>query len=625
MLVTGRISTNMPYEPFKFPLTGGYDRTQSPLIADKASFYRMQNIRQSTVRRGMLEQTPRFTLTSTVSQGSYRPAGVTLTEPTTSAVRYWDNRIIVTDFCLSLLSGLQQVVISQTTVPAGTGVTKGCLLELVNPTAASITIGSTYDIEIDGAATFRWRVNGGAWTALVAIDAAAGNLIDGGNARVYWLASTGFTVTDLWQFKRTNWTDANSGVPLRVLTVGNSIYYVGASLGRVMKVEYLPSLGVAYGRTVGYRPVYASTLNLFENHLFCFGLQADLTTPGGSWVQNSDLNNLDNFIPTDTNEADYYNIVLVERGNTLNSLYVLDGAVLQSRLYIYTSAGIYYTDYAGLPTPFSFKFLLTFPATQSTQATGYMLETPYGIYIVTGIGIYRFDGAGLSQLVDFIPFGISIVYGMFYNAYTREIIFINGSDGSWLVYQPLYGTFYVRAASFDSQVWVSGVSAGNGAWRLGINSRRLVTEDTGWAAATVLNDTNSGGSLFTPILVTQTIGGDTMMTVKENQPLYVVADVLTTTSGTAYSTSTNIQLAFSIVPFAGYNVPATALYGTPESMGTWTSASADGSVSTSRTSYRAAGYQMTIVGLDGPKPAGRIFIHSLECSTYVVRSATPTR
>lgn len=600
-------------------MTGGWDPRSNPLIADKSSFQTMTNIRQSPTKRGQLEQTPRFGLIETYNRGTYNlTGGANATEPSTSAVRYYDQSLVVTEFSVMNLMGLQMKCFRQITVPTTTGVTGGCLLTIVDPAAVTVNLGARYDVQIDGAATFQWRVNAGAWTTLVPIDAVNGNLIDGGAVRLYWLASTGFTLNDLWQWRRTDFSDGY--LAHKMLHVGSSYYYVGSYDNRVNVIEYYPSSALFCMRTVGYRPVYATTLNVYENHLFCLGLQEDLTTLGGSWMTCSDLNNLDNFIPTDTNEADSFNLVLIERAQDLNNLYILDSAVLQSRFFVLTSAGMYYSDYAGLPTPFSFKFLLSLPATQSTVSLGTMLETPYGIMLATGHGIYAFNGAGLEELMQFAAYGILVVYKILYNASTQEVVFAGTSSA--LVYQPVYKTFYLRTLSFDNTNNPLAIFAATGAYYVGISSRRALREDTNYTSSSgsLVNDATSGAAMQTPTLMTQALGGEYMSVVKENQPLYLVPDVSTSASnGTAFSKSTNIQITAKLVAYDS------GVAGTETTIGTWTSAKVDGLVQVARTSFRAAALKLEFSGLDSGKPPGKFTLSKVETSVYTIETKTPGR
>src|SRR3990167_8229515 len=195
----------MPYVPFSFPLTKGLDRSAVPCKSDPASFYTLQNFRHSRTAFGSIEQTPRWTLNETMAQGTYWTGSGSGTEPTASAIRWHQSAgtaaglgdLTFTDYIV-LRNSIQIPCIHQITTPATAGVTKGCLLVVESTAAWTVTLGNTYDVEIDGTATFKWRVNGGAYTTLVAINMTSGNSIDGGGVRLYWLASTGFTVTDAW-------------------------------------------------------------------------------------------------------------------------------------------------------------------------------------------------------------------------------------------------------------------------------------------------------------------------------------------------------------------------------------------------------------------------------------------
>ncbi len=611
----------MPYEPYSFPLTGGMQKTIGPLRADPASFFMMQNVRQSRLQRGVLEMTPRFSTATQYTRGTYNTGSGSSTEPSTSAVKYLNSEVVVTEYAVTARgSGTQLKCFKQVTVPTTSGVTGGCLLTIVNPTTTTVNLGSLYEVQIDGAATFRWRVNAGAWTALVAIDAVNGNLIDGGAVRVYWLASTGFTLNDLWQWRRTDYSDATSITTVnQFLTVERSFYYVGTS-GRVYKVEY--TANGYYVRTVGYRPVYATKLQLYENHLFCLGLLEDLTSTGGPYATCSDLDNLDNFIPTDTNEADVFNFVLVDKNGYLTQQFVLDSVVFQSRLFVLTSSGIYYSDYAGLPVPFSFKFLTTIQSTADAYTPGFMCSTIRGIFIATPIALYRFDGSALSLVLrfnDFIAIGAyySSPLGLYWVPDINELIVVFA--GSSLAYQLDYETVYLRSLSFDSlnrptALYNSSYLSVGGA------SRSVYDEDIFYAANSLAYDESNGTGFMVPYFITQAIDGDYMSIVKEAQPVYIVPDLTETVGGSAYATDSEISLSVSFVPFAGVSM------GTPTLAGTWTNTKPDGLVGTARLSYRALALKVTFVGKLVPvAPPRAIKIHALETARYVIKSNLPAR
>lgn len=528
----------MPYVPYKFPMTGGHDRRVSPLIADKASFYSLINMRQSFTR-GALESTPRFKVHRQFNQGTYNTSGGGNSTENTAAKVHFFKKNVYTELYLSDHSAFKCVGSTQTqfkgfkqiTCPTGNSVYKGCLLTFDDTTSISITLGQTYDVEIDGVNTFKWRVNGGAYTTTVAIDLAAGNVIDTG-ARLYWLASTGFTATDAWSWRRTDDTDASSSVVnMPIVQVNNNYYYLGGN-GRVYAFKYISNTEY-YTITAGYQPLYARNINAFQDHLILLDCDPEVVTTYtlGS-IANSDLNNPDCFIATDVNEADWTDLTRVATNlvsGIVDTLTSLCSLVIQNRLFVFTTAGVYYTDYAGLPIPFNYQFLFPFPVT--TTQLGYCVVTPYGAFVAIDNGIFSFDGATLTPiLADIAPNLISTggtpynIYGIFYDSTRFELVV--QSQQYWIVYQLLYSTFYLRNVSFDGNYATGGTQSSllhtyysNNAICVPCMSRTVLIEDVAYSGTPVLDGT-SGTVFAVPTVVTQMLG-DYLSVVKDNAPVYV--------------------------------------------------------------------------------------------------------
>lgn len=606
----------MSYIPYTFPFTGGLDRSVIPSRADKATFYTLHNFRQSNSIRGMIEQTPRFRL-STVPQGTYWNGSASVTEPTASGMRWYgsvpsvSNTLTVTEYCaFTNATGATQLLgIVQSTVPSGVDNTKGCLLIMVNTGTATITRGNTYDVVIDGANTFKWRVNGGAYTTGVVIDLASGNLIDTNSVRLYWLASTGFTVTDTWSWLRTD-SFGLSTLPAqpRVVLLQQQWYAIN-NLGQVFVIE-LPVSGQPYIRSVGYRPVYGNNLGVFEKHFLIYGTSSTGTTAAGSYVLSSDNSSYDSFIATDVNEADFYPLELIASGPT-DAFYVLSGVSIQGRLYVVTTSGIYYTDYYGLPVPFSFKRLLSAKFTITNGNTCF--NSTRGTYIMRDDAIFFFNGT-LQKICNLTSLGLSTpVLGLF-NFSTDEACFSFGATGTLLIYQENYGTFYTRAVSFSAAGATMLVAGTDGLLYSGTTSRRLY-QDALFSGVAPQFDAASGVSFSIPTITTQLLGGDTTK-MKESGPVYI-APTIGTADGSFYSIAGFIKLVLSWYVSADAQIsgsPAT------DANANWTSALTDDQISYPRVPYRYLAFQLTLTGTDGTKPPGAFSLQALETEVYVINT-----
>lgn len=596
----------MYHTPFNFPLTGGLDRNASPVKADKASFYTMANMRQANDQRGVIEQVPRYYSRGVLTQGTYWDGVGSATEPTGSAVRYWDDttQIRITDFCIWYASTTQMKIFEQVAVPTTAGVTGGCLFTVENIAATTVTLGSTYDVEIDGVATFRWRVNGGAWTSLVAIDQANGNLIDSNSVRLYWLAATGFTPTDTWSWKRTDYSDLGTAPsnPPRILQVNDKLYYAASN----NELVYVVDMTKKYARTVGYRAVGGTFVTFFENHLFVFG------AVDYDW-RSSDLNNFDNFIPTDTNEADFGDLPMTQEASALTNSTPLDAGVFQNRLYVLTSGGFFYTDYLGQPVVFSFKQINSLRST-STSAS-YMKVTHLGIFVTTPSQLFQFEGSFLTPLMTYTPITIAAAGGLIFNDKTSELIIKFASI--LIVYQVAYRTAYTRSCLFAGGTPTGWSISSDGLLQLGTGSRTMLTEDEAFAFTPVM-DAGNGASFAVPTLVTQFIGGDTIDKRKETQDVSFAAAV--GTSGSAYSHTANLQLVLGY-----YSSDAGVITGSATAVDSWVNTAPEMCFNALRVHYKLIALQLTLVGLTMGKPPAAFSLRALNTPIYLPAGSQPVR
>jgi hypothetical protein len=592
-------------------MTGGLDKTKAPCRSDNATFYTMANMRQSNSTRGIIEQTPRFWQVRQFTQGTIYNGATSITEPTSSAV-VWSGTVAgvsgtltLTQYCAfddtTQLKGLMQ-----TTVPAGTGVTKGCLLKVINPTTMTVTLGSTYDVVIDGTNTFKWRVNGGAYTTGVVIDLANGNLIDSSRIQLYWLASTGFTVTDTWSWTRTDSSASVGNAVGSYLTpvIINGVFYYIDSTGQLNAIEKSSS-GTTYIRSAGYRPVFGYNVGYFEGHLFVFGSNSTGTAGGGSYVLTSDNTTFENFIATDVNEADATLLPVVTNA-PVNAFYVINGFVLQSRLYVITTNGIYYTDYLGLPTVFSFKQLLPFTLTIGNGNT--CILTTKRAYILRNDALFSFDGMSIKQIFRFDDVITVSPVSVVYNSYVNEVVI--DFKTILLVYQEEYNTFYTRAVDIAG-VGHTGITFNTtNSLYIGTINRKLYTEDTDWALTPVF-DSATGSAFAVPTLTTQLLGGGCSNT-KELNPVYLGATPSVSASA-GYSVGSAVKIILS-----WYLSTDGLISGSPltDANAYWISTKIDGLISFPRTSYRYIAFELTITGTDGAKPPTSTTIQALETMVY---------
>lgn len=611
----------MSYIPYQFPLTGGLDRSAAPCRANLANFYTLANFRQSNTVRGKLEQTPRFTLSATAARGTYWTGAASATEPASSSMRWYGaattigQQLTITDYCAFLSpSSTQLKSLFQSAVPTATApvaATKGCLLKVNNSTTMSVNLGATYDVVIDGAATFKWRVNAGAYTTLVAINYASGNAIDGGTIQLYWEnpTSAAYIVNDTWSWTRTDAIfDTNYpmfGFVSPVLV--NDRFFFSNGANRICTIE-VPATGNPYVRSVGYRPVYGQNVGVSDNHLFVFGTDNTGTSAGvqGRYMLTSDLNNFDQFIPTDVNESDIYSPAL-DTVNAIDTFNVLNGFVLQNRIFVLTTAGIYYADYEGLPNVYKFKKLTSFRMTGQVGICS--VVTNNGIYFGRTDGVFFFDGATVRLVCNLTTLGYNTgVTHIAWSPFTDEVLFYLSASFVILVYQERYGTWYTRAADLP------GVTEGltmvnvrsDGVLFVGLSSRRLLAEDTTFVGTPAF-DATSGTAFAVPTITTQLIG-TTAAAVKEIATLYLAAAATTGTSST-YSVANFTKVVLSWFPSNSGLISGSP---TTDPAAYWSPNASSGLISYPRQSYRYIAFQLTLTGTDGTKPPGQTTIQAIE-------------
>lgn len=590
--------------PSPLGFTKGIDRTLGPLQADKGSFYILRNLRHSFFQRGVIEQTPYWYDYSTFAQGTYYDGG-SQTEAATSGVRLITSDLVVTDYVCRGPSGQLQVFYQTCDAATETDIHFGCRLVINSITALGITLGSNIEVDIDGATTFRWRKNGGAYTSLVPITT-AGVSIDGGNATVYFLTDTGFTIGTTWLWTRTDASFASNsgtfGYPCDYQYYKGELYF--NSVDDRLMVCSESSTG-NYVISVGYRPVVGGQLCFFDDHLIVGQFRRGTTgwTGVDRWytVGWSDKTDIHNFISTDTNEADQYALPNNNRFDDIDAAesYIMGVAGVQGQLYVFTTNEIYVTTALGLPIVFSFQKIIDLKI-----AGAYLPIIPaeQGVYILGHSDVFFFDGSNLRSIgapvVQGTPNGnFEDSFGV-WDPFRKELVFV--LETLLFCYQEKWGTWYVRLADFDSQTQpVKSISSYSGQIAVGIKSIKLRRED---ATATVqpIFDDSSGTVYAEPYLLTQIFGED-LAIVKELVDFYLGA--ITNSSGvsaTYYTTSTGltIQLSYWLTPGGDF----TNASETTPSGATWTSAKADGRIDV-RTPFRGIAIALEVQGTASKPPA----------------------
>lgn len=595
----------------------GMDRSVASHLTDGSTVFDLLNFRPSRAA-GVFDQTPYFRESVQYARGTYWDGAAPATEPTTSAVKGYTPAGSVyawTEYTV-LASSTAMQVFYQVTQPAAENNNTGCLVLINNVAGLALALGSTLDIEIDAAATFRWRKNGGGWTAGVAITT-TGVSIDGGNVTVYFLTATGFTVGHLWQWRR---TDANfetlanvafSNYTTQYCFLNDGTVYYTSQDNRVMAIR--SAGGTRYAISAGYRAVYGRHVTIFENHLIVTGFSKTAVVATGATtlvVGWSDNITFENFIPTDTNEADQKTLDVRDPSDFITGV-----AVLQQQLFIFTIRAIHYSPYLGLPSVFAFK---EFALVSSLNSYYPIIPAPGGVYICGAFRMFFFNGSTIEPIeyplnpqTPVKTNSIGSVIG-FFDPVTNEV-FIVTSDSIMYVYQGLTKKWYRRSVDFNAVAFPSAIYSSNGDVILGSISRKVLGSE--WGQTLVYQpvfDSASGTAYVTPKITYQSYAGviKSLKQEKEIKGAFLAATVFSTLVSTAYySTDANCQ-----VKLHWYLSPVGLISGTPatDANAVWVNTNTDGRIDFPRSPFRAVALELQLVGLVANKPPYQATIYGLE-------------
>ncbi len=486
-------------------------------------------------KEGGFMQTPVFNIGQVVAAATFWDVGggSSASEssfPGSTQFRYFGlvgtTYIALSEFCAfssttfsSNAAGMTQLkILRQMTVPASVNINTHCLfIPASNTAVGAITLGNTLDVVIDGATTFKWRVNGGSYTTTVTIST-AGNTITSGSftGTLYWLTNSGFNVSDTWSWKRTDAchddpTQISQNVQTNAVIAKGKLYFIDGQ-NRVCVYEN----GII--RTVGYRPIYGRYLTVFANHLIVTWGRSTYTIASQNVVLNSDLNDYDNFWSTDLNEADSFTLPLGGTGSNYVPSVISGVSVLWDRLFIYTQNLSYYTTYQGLPIVFDY---IEGPRRGPVAFNQYQqyVNSPSGDYLYDGGGFYHFDGNTFTPIDSDIR-GLKVfVQSCFYDKANQEVVFTtyfpirdffdnalqNVIQGA-LIYQERFGSWYYRSMDFNSTTntiggYISNPVVGFQSLNTYIVDNRTFYTEYPLAGLSYAKDYNNGASFASPMVV----------------------------------------------------------------------------------------------------------------------------
>lgn len=604
--------TVIPIRPTK-----GLDLSRTPNQSDVNSFYLLKGFKFDELEPGKIKQSPMFKVADTITQGTYYNAG-SQTEPSSSSVVLITKGVRITDYCAYIAgTSTQCKIYHQTAVPTGATATKHCMV-IINDTATlGVTLGNTLDIVIDGATTFKYRINGGAYTALVPITTSGVSILAGA-ATVYFLTAAGFTVADTWTWTRNDWVSnlaiSSTGVPLQSTRWRNKTFFIN-SAGRVMQIAQ-DNNNVYYIISTGYRLVYGRSVNTFQDHLIVTNYTdtSNVTTASTSLVvANSDLNDLDCFLSTDVNEADTYTIPAELRGVDV-STQLIGSFVYNAQLFILTNSIVYVTNYLGLPLVFSFVKYCNIDL-------GWRLvgDIPYcgilttaegsdrGVYVLGNKKLYFFNGAGFSDITSpILPNATGSNYdpaflSVHYIPFQHEVWIRPNSATTIYCFQELTGTWYERYVSFTNLGFAVcfGISySGNtGLTLIGIPGLKIMVECL--PSDTPVFDATSGTTFGTPTLTTQILSAGQFSKQKETDSVYLLVN-----GSSGASTVLTLKHRLSTAGEVG-----TA---TGNALAVWNSTSPTKLLTFPRTSFAGIQFQLEITNTNANNPPRTIDFYGLD-------------
>lgn len=464
---------------------------------DQIGLRMLLNVRPCQTKPGVLEQTPRFYTQHTLSQGTYdggtdsSGSRVTFVDRDPNTATSVASRVAMTENCLWRYSGsawAQQQVYIQSAVPNNTTATGRCLMV---PQVASlgVTLGSTLDVEIDAATTFRWRYNGGGWTAGVAIASTVTISLGGNNVNLYFLATSGFTIGNLWQWTRTDKSYCNR-TPAAVWHDGKLYYaapYNNDPPDTYRVFVYDPAISTAY--SLGYRPVHGKRLVIDNNHLFVSEFsETAVASNGTDYLGCSDLNDFHNFLATDVNEADTFALSTIDTVAS-QSLIILGFSKRGTVLSVITTIGIFTAPYLGLPIPYKFDLTIPFAIALKRYHTygsnNYVLQGQDVDYILGTDAVYSYDGA-LSRTIMTYPCYLGLAQNFvnqaaYNNTFGEVLVIVESYETASPTYylmcmQERTGAVYYRAMPY-ADIGDPFLTTISGQVTLGLGTRKIAWDD----------------------------------------------------------------------------------------------------------------------------------------------------
>lgn len=479
MASTSKLELSLPnWSPNTYASFGGVRQDLNATAGPETTFNDLTNFRP---RPGGLLQTDPFFPGATLTQYSGESASSSsarlralapyISGTTTSTVLLAIRQSSVRTVNFSSWTQTQVPVVSAQKGPAtfNTDQTHGsCLFIPSSVFTTDIAQLDTFDVQIlAGGTTFQFRKNAGAWNGPLACSTGGTALtLVGAFGTVYFLSNSGFTAGDTWTWVRDDRLllgasasvgDVSNRVSDWVLQDGTT--FVAHQWGGDGNQLFAYANGVYY--SAGYYPIFCKFVTLYQNHLVVGSVGPTVVTGSLQWsvdITNnlsykrttlwSDLNNLHNFVPTLTNEADTY--LLPESLISSSLIYrpqLVGVKKLRDWCMLYTTQGIYRMTYVGLPNVMQIEQVSTVGAISNC-----IVEAAGIHYFIGTDNVYAFDGSNVepigTAIAEWFPTIGGVITG-WYDPRYEDICFLDTTNDYIYIYSTRY-RFWSRRASIST-------------------------------------------------------------------------------------------------------------------------------------------------------------------------------
>jgi hypothetical protein len=574
---------------------------------------------------GRLEQTPWIKLLFNVLPAVGEPDTPTrlikLVTINSGAIRY----LLINETnarIVSVSNYVSQVllpVVLQTAQPTNATLTGQCLLYGFNTTDFAADTDSI-DVTIDTASTFKWRRNGGAWSAGLPIQQSTAI---GANGLYVSFQGEGaltdfvnFTPGDTWTWTRTSLPSASAAASTQYFPYSSDVYgndvYIGG-VGRNI-LRYRNQMIT----TVGYSRTYGMHVAVFFGHLFVsqFAQAGNgISDPYDSKVTPftlgwSHLNNPDQFFSTLINEADQ-KVLPQQQFAEYTNLGITGLAPWRSLLFVFLADSIWNFQYVGLPN--------VFQASQLNSNIGSIfrsgvIRTPQAIYFIGRNDFYKIDEfeptpigrrvrnrffEEISTVVDTSPYK-QRTFG-FYNSLAKEVVWTywttsdNGTryQARQVVYNEQTDDWYFRnvpclSSGQSDPYCAESLYRGNG--KLVYGYTQVINADCEPDESGGLKDTFTGATpeYTKPYFETPFLNYGNYFNIKQSDSLYI----------DAYQAIGTLNVYRAVKKYIGEGTAVMSLLSQ-----SWTDTLSDQRLSLPRDAFRSIAYKFEFNHQDASTPA----------------------